>query len=58
MKKEDRRRWCACLLALALLGAAVIVLCSRFQGFQGPYTAPAILAGICLVSGGLLLVLP
>ncbi len=57
MKKEQRHRWCVVLLGLSAAGAGVIVLCSRFRGFSGAYTAPLILGGICLISGCTLLLL-
>ncbi len=57
MRKTDICGYFVGLTALVGAGVGVILLCSRFEGFRGAYTAPLVLAGVCAVSGTLALAL-
>ncbi len=55
---QRRKFFCiAFLLLLAAAGGGLLQLCSRFAGFRHPLTTPALLAGVCAVSGFLLLLM-
>lgn len=57
MEKQERRRWAGLIAALTAAGGPALRLCAAFRGFEAAYTAPAILAGICLAAGAAALVL-
>lgn len=57
MNQRRKFLYIAFLLTLAAAGGGLLQLCSRFAGFRHPLTTPALLVGVCAVSGFLLLLM-
>ncbi len=51
MNSKALRRWLVGLAALIGTGTALVAAASRFDGFRWMFTAPLLLAALCLASG-------